>query len=240
MKVMLLAAGKGERMRPLTEHTPKPLLKAGGLSLIEHQIRKLAAAGFHDLVINHAWLGEQLEQALGAGGQLGVNIRWSPEGEPLETAGGIVQALPLLGPEPFAVVNADVWTDYPFARLHTALQPGLQAHLVLVPNPAHHPAGDFVLEPSGLLRLPQVAETAQNACASNTCTFNTCTFSGIAVYHPELFAAVTERKYPLFPLLKNAINKGRASAELYTGSWMDIGTPARLQELDLQLLQAVR
>lgn len=229
MKVMLLAAGKGERMRPLTAHTPKPLLRAGGLSLIEHQILKLAAAGFRDLVINHAWLGEQLEQALGSGSQLGVNISWSPEGEPLETAGGIVQALPLLGSEPFAVVNADVWTDYPFARLHTALQPGMQAHLVLVPNPDHHPAGDFILEPSGRLRMPEPAENAQNSH----------TFSGIAVYHPKLFASVTEKKYPLLPLLKQSIGKALASGELYTGSWMDIGTPARLHELDCQL-QAAR
>jgi MurNAc alpha-1-phosphate uridylyltransferase len=223
MKVMLLAAGKGTRMLPLTQHTPKPLLQAGGRSLIEHQLRKLQAAGFRDCVINHAWLGAQIEAALGDGQQLGLNIQWSREDEPLETAGGIVQALPLLGAEPFAVVNADVWTDYPFARLRTVLQPGRWAHLVLVPNPPQHPQGDFVLLPEG---RPALRETAQEQAH---------TFSGIAVYHPALFAAVTERKCALLPLLQQAIRSGRASAELYNGVWQDIGTPERLQALDLSL-----
>lgn len=226
MKVMLLAAGKGTRMLPLTQHTPKPLLQAGGRSLIEHQIHKLKAAGFSELVINHAWLGQQLEDALGDGSALGVQICWSREDEPLETAGGIIQALPLLGAAPFAVVNADIWTDYPFARLHAALTPGKLAHLVLVPNPAHNPRGDFVLTNQHELKL----------CEAATDTAHT--FSGIAVYHPEIFAGVTQRKYPLLPLLQQAIRDRRASAELFAGEWQDIGTPKRLRALDLSLTGA--
>lgn len=226
MKVMLLAAGKGTRMLPLTEHTPKPLLKVGGVSLIEHQIRKLASAGFHEVVINHAWLGAQLEQALGDGSALGVRIQWSRESEPLETAGGIIQALPLLGEQPFALVNADLWTDFPFERLQKALTPGMQAHLVLVANPQHHPSGDFVLGANGeLLQRSPEAKTAH-------------TYSGIAVFHPKLFAGVTEKKFPLLPLLEQAIKQKTATAEIYGGTWMDIGTPQRLQELDAQLLAA--
>jgi N-acetyl-alpha-D-muramate 1-phosphate uridylyltransferase len=220
MKVMLLAAGKGTRMQPLTEKVPKPLLQAGGCSLIEHQIRKLKAAGFGEFVINHAWLGKQLEQAFGDGSSLGVNIQWSPEDEPLETAGGINQALPLLGRQAFAVVNADVWTDYPFNRLHAALAREKLAHLVLVPNPVQHPAGDFVLQENAEVQMPQ---------SGNAITH---TFSGIAVYHPDLFAAVPARKFPLLPLLQQAMSSNSVSGELYAGTWMDIGTPQRLQALD--------
>lgn len=226
MKAMLLAAGKGTRMLPLTEHTPKPLLKAGGLSLIEHQINKLAAAGFTDLVINHAWLGAQIEQALGNGTQYGVRIAWSREDEPLETAGGIIQALPLLGDSAFVVVNADIWTDFPFATLRSALSRDAQAHLVLVTNPEHHRKGDFVLRESGKLALPQQADGS------------THTYSGIAVFHPSLFASVSERKYPLLPLLKNAIAAQRATGEVFSGSWLDVGTPERLRWLDAQLVSA--
>lgn len=223
MKVMLLAAGKGTRMLPLTQHKPKPLLQAGGRSLIEHQILKLKAAGFAEFVINHAWLGQQLEDALGDGAALGVQILWSREDEPLETAGGIVQALPLLGAAPFAVVNADIWTDFPFARLHTALQPGNLAHLVLVPNPAHNPRGDFVLNSAQELQLRESETEVAH------------TFSGIAVYQPSLFAGVSQRKYPLLPLLQHAIRERRATAELFAGEWQDIGTPERLRALDLIL-----
>lgn len=223
MKVMLLAAGKGTRMLPLTQHTPKPLLQAGGRSLIEHQILKLKAAGFNEFVINHAWLGQQLEDALGDGAALGVQILWSREDEPLETAGGIVQALPLLGAAAFAVVNADIWTDFPFARLHNALLPGNLAHLVLVPNPAHNLRGDFVLTAAQELKLREAEGEAAH------------TFSGIAVYHPSLFAGVSQRKYPLLPLLQHAIREQRASAELFAGEWQDIGTPERLRALDLSL-----
>jgi MurNAc alpha-1-phosphate uridylyltransferase len=223
MKVMLLAAGKGTRMLPLTAQTPKPLLQVGGRSLIEHQILKLQMAGFTDLVINHAWLGQQLEQVLGDGSRYGVQIKWSREDEPLETAGGIIHALPLLGSEPFMVVNADIWTDFPFATLRTALPEGGLAHLVLVANPAHHPRGDFVLNSKAQLELPQ-----HNAV-------QTFTYSGIAVFQPALFAGVTEHKYPLLPLLKNAIAANRASGQLHRGEWQDVGTPVRLQELDQQL-----
>ncbi len=224
MKVMLLAAGKGTRMLPLTATTPKPLLKAGGRSLIEHQIVKLQAAGFTELVINHAWLGQQIEQALGDGSRYGVQIHWSREDEPLETAGGIIQALPLLGSEPFVVVNADIWTDFHFATLRTALPAGGQAHLVLVPNPEHHTRGDFVLNTDAQLELP-----LHNGV-------QTFTYSGIAVYDPALFAGVSERLYPLLPLLKKAIAANTASGQVHRGAWLDVGTPQRLQELDKQLM----
>ncbi len=223
MKVMLLAAGKGTRMLPLTATTPKPLLQAGGRALIEHQLIKLQAAGFTDVVINHAWLGPQIEQALGDGSRFGVSIQWSREDEPLETAGGIIHALPLLGSEPFLVVNADIWTDFPFATLHTALREGELAHLVLVSNPEHHPRGDFVLHHNALLELPLPTDV------------HTYTYSGIAVYRPALFAGVSERKYPLLPLLKKAIAVNKASGEVYRGEWLDVGTPARLDELDQRL-----
>lgn len=223
MKVMLLAAGKGTRMLPLTAATPKPLLKAGGITLIEHQIRKLATHGFTDLVINHAWLGAQLEQALGDGRALGVSIQWSREGEPLETAGGIVRALPLLGPEPFVVVNADIWTDFPFATLGSALRMNDLVHLVLVPNPAHHPAGDFGLAATGRLLLIETVATSSY------------TYSGIAVFDPRLFAGMADGKAPLLPLLKKAIAETRASGALFGGEWIDVGTPERLAALDAQL-----
>jgi N-acetyl-alpha-D-muramate 1-phosphate uridylyltransferase len=225
MKAMLLAAGKGTRMLPLTATTPKPLLKAGGLSLIEHQILKLKAAGFTELVINHAWLGAQIEQALGNGRQHGVRIAYSAEGEPLETAGGIKQALSLLGEAPFVLVNADIWTDYPFARLHAALQQGDLAHLVLVQNPPHHPQGDFVLQYKRL-QLPLADAVSQPS---------TYTYSGIAVYHPRLFSELPVGKAPLLPLIKHAIDVHAASGEFYAGAWQDIGTPERLQSLDIEL-----
>jgi MurNAc alpha-1-phosphate uridylyltransferase len=223
MKAMLLAAGKGTRMLPLTATTPKPLLMAGGSTLIAHQIRKLAAQGFTQLVINHAWLGAQLEQALGDGSSLGVSIEWSREDAPLETAGGIIQALPLLGNSAFALVNADIWTDYPFASLRTALSADDLVHLVLVPNPAHHPEGDFVLDAAGRLGV------AESAGAQRY------TYSGIAVFDPRLFAGQPAGKAPLLPLLKQALAQGRASGELYRGAWSDIGTPERLAALDAQL-----
>ena len=226
MKVMLLAAGKGERMRPLTSHTPKPLLQAGGYSLLEHLIRKLAAHDFTDLVINHAWLGQQVEDAFGDGSKLGVHIAWSRETEPLETAGGIIKALPLLGDAPFAVVNGDIFTDYPFGKLRTALAAQDHVHLVLVANPEHHPKGDFSVDRTGRLQLP---------AASSSQTTATFTYSGIGVFHPRLFAGVTEMKYPLLSLLTQAINSQQASGSVFTGTWMDIGTPQRLAQLDQQL-----
>jgi MurNAc alpha-1-phosphate uridylyltransferase len=222
MKVMILAAGKGTRMLPLTEHLPKPLLRAGERSLIEHQILKLKAQGFSEFVINHAWLGEQIEQALGDGGQLGVRISWSPEGEPLETAGGIHHALHLLGEEPFLLVNGDVWTDYPFARLESAWRGDDLVHLVLVQNPAQHPQGDFSLD-------------AASRLIEKTPGQPSFTYSGIGVFDPRLFRSLQPGKHPLLPLLLQAIRSGQAGGEIYGGTWMDIGTPERLQLLNASL-----
>ena len=219
MKVMILAAGKGTRMLPLTEKMPKPLLRAGSRTLIEHQIIKLKDQGFRDLVINHAWLGEQLEQALGNGSKLGVNIRWSSEGEPLETAGGIHKALPLLGDEPFVVVNADVWTDFPYAALRSAKADADLIHLVLVDNPPQHSQGDFCI-------------TSGNRLAEKQPGLPTFTYSGIGVFSPALFSALPSGKYPLLPLLVDAIGKGKAGASFHKGIWLDIGTPERLKGLD--------
>ena len=222
MMAMILAAGRGERMRPLTDHLPKPLLKVGGKALIEYQIESLAAAGFRDLVINHAHLGAQIEAYLGSGERYGVRISWSrePDGA-LETGGGIFQALPALEGEGFLVVNADIWTDYPFARLAKpiSITSSFLAHLVLVDNPPEHPQGDFVLRDSRVL-----AEGAPRL-----------TFSGIGVYHRDLFRGCQPGRFPLAPLLRTAMEKGRVSGEHYTGAWRDIGTPERLAELDRML-----
>jgi MurNAc alpha-1-phosphate uridylyltransferase len=215
MKAMILAAGRGERMRPLTDTMPKPLLRIGGQTLIERHIHALAGAGIRELVINHAHLGRKLEQALGDGGNYGVDIRWSPEPEgALETGGGIFNALPLLGDAPFIVVNADIWTDYPFGELPE--QPEGLAHLVLVDNPAHHPGGDFVLSTGRVL---------QGGGAP-------LTFSGIGVYRPELFDGCAAGVFPLAPLLRRAMDDGRVSGAHYRGAWFDIGTPERLQEVN--------
>ncbi|MBL1263931.1 N-acetylmuramate alpha-1-phosphate uridylyltransferase MurU [Candidatus Methylomicrobium oryzae] len=216
MKAMILAAGRGERMRPLTDHTPKPLLKVAGKALIEHTLGRLVEAGFTEIVINHAHLGRQLETALGDGERYGARIRYSPEGEQaLETAGGIVNALPLLGDEPFLVVNGDIATDFPFAMLHAV--PVDLAHLILVDNPAHHPKGDFGLD--GQRRVVEDGEEP-------------FTFSGIGVYHPALFEQVPPGVSKLGPLLRRAISRQRVSGQKYDGFWMDVGTPERLQTLD--------
>lgn len=218
MKAMILAAGRGERLRPLTDRTPKPLLPAGGRPLIEHTIAALARAGFPEILINLSHLGEQIQARLGDGARLGAKLLYSPEGETaLETGGGIHRALPLLGGEPFLVVNGDIATDYPFERLHT--QPFGLAHLVLTDNPPHHPKGDFALREGALLDS----------------TENGYTFSGIGVYRPELFAGCKPGKFPLAPLLREAMAKGLVSGEIYRGFWMDIGTEARLRELDERL-----
>ncbi len=218
MKAMILAAGRGERMRPLTDHTPKALLKAGGKALIEYRIESLAAAGFRDLVINHAHLGAQLEAYLGNGERYGVRITWSREPDAaLETGGGIFQALTWLDGEPFLVVNADIWTDYPFARLARPIT-GL-AHLVLVDNPPQHPQGDFMLLDSRV----QAEGTPR------------LTFSGIGVYHRDLFRGCQAGRFPLTPLLRHAMDSGQVTGEHYTGAWRDIGTPERLDELDRAL-----
>lgn len=215
MKAMILAAGRGERMRPLTDVTPKPLLKVGGDYLIAHHLHSLVAAGITEIVINHAWLGAQLEQVLGDGSQYGVKINYSAEGDTgLETAGGIKRALPLLGEEPFLVVNGDVWTDFKFETLPQVPQ-GL-AHLVLVDNPLFHQSGDFALQ-DGYVQGGGEQKL---------------TFSGIGVYRPELFDSVPDGKAPLAPLLRQAMAKGDVSGEHYCGGWVDVGTPQRLSELD--------
>ena len=216
MRTMILAAGRGERMRPLTDHTPKPLLPVGGKPLIQYHIERLAAAGVREIVINHAHLGEQIEQTLGDGSQLGVRLRYSVEGQgqALETGGGIFKALPLLGPGPFLVVNGDVWTDYPFPDL--ALDPGDLAHLVLVENPPQHQKGDFALDGD---RVHQDGEPRY-------------TFSGIGVYRQELFAGCTPGAFSIVPLLRRAMAENRVGGHLYRGHWFDIGTPERLQALN--------
>ena len=213
MKAMILAAGRGERMRPLTDHTPKPLLEVGGQYLIEYHIRSLVAAGVTDLVINYAHLGEQIEAALGDGSVYGATIQYSPEAEALETGGGIFNALPLLGDSPFIVVNGDIWTDYSVVRL---LQRPHLAHLVLVNNPDHHPQGDFALD-DGLVRDEGDKKL---------------TFSGISVLAPSLFAQCDGGAFPLAPLLRQAMAQGQVTGEYYGGAWLDIGTPERLQSLD--------
>ena len=217
MKAMILAAGRGERMRPLTDNTPKPLLQAGGRYLIEYHLRALADAGFEQVVINHAHLGEQLEQALGDGSSYGLSIVYSAEKTALETGGGIFRALPLLGDEPFLVVNGDVWTDYPYERLRT--QAVQLAHLVLVDNPPQHPKGDFALEEG------RVSETVGQRL----------TFAGIGIYRAELFAGCKEGAFPLAPILRRAMAADLVSGEHYQGRWFDIGTPERLTQLDEML-----
>lgn len=215
MKAMILAAGRGERMRPLTDRTPKPLLQAGGRALIEYTIEALRNAGIRELVINYAHLGSMLVDHLGDGSQYGVRIQYSAEPEgALETGGGIKRALPLLGHEPFLVVNSDVWTD--FRYLLPPLARGDLAHLILVANPPHHQAGDFCLSDG------EVHETGEHRL----------TFSGLGLYHPELFADAPDGAFPLAPLLRKAMRDGRVSGEYYRGKWMDIGTPQRLADLD--------
>lgn len=215
MRAMILAAGRGARMRPLTDHTPKPLLQVGGKPLIVWHIERLAQAGISELVINHAYLGQQIENALGNGSQWQVHIRYSAEQTALETAGGIAKALPLLGDQPFLVVNGDVFTDIDFASTH--LPAGKLAHLVMVDNPEQHAAGDFALQ-DGLVQ--QAAD-------------NRLTFSGIGVYHPHLFEPVRSGEAAkLAPLLISAMQQGLVSGQHHTGIWHDIGTPQRLEQLD--------
>lgn len=217
MKAMILAAGRGNRMRPLTDHTPKPLLEAGGKPLIQHHIERLAAAGIHDLVINHAHLGEQIEARLGDGRIFGVRIRYSPEETALETGGGIHRALPLLGDAPFLVINGDIWCDLDPGALH--LDDWDLAHLVLVANPSHHPRGDFAL----------------SAGRVQTDGPERLTFSGIGVYRPELFTDCHPGAFPLAPLLRAAMRDGRVGGQFHGGQWLDIGTPERLRALDAWL-----
>ena len=222
MKAMILAAGKGERMRPLTDQCPKPLLKVQGRPLVEHTILKLRAAGFRDLVINLSYLGEMIENYLQDGSRYDVRICYSRESEPLETGGGIQQALPLLtadGNNPFVLINADVWTQFNPGHLKNALHKNDLAHLVLVPNPSHNPRGDFYYGGGR-------AEPRDDKRPAYT-------YSGIAVIHPDLIRRFSPAadKFPLLPLLLRAMDEKRVSAELYEGLWVDVGTPARLASL---------
>ena len=211
---MILAAGRGERMRPLTDNTPKPSLEISGKPLIQYQVENLVSAGIKDIVINHAIMGDRIENFLGNGQRLGANIIYSAEGNlPLETGGGIFHALPYLGDAPFIAVNADIWTDFPYQDLPATLN-GL-AYLILVNNPAHNPHGDFSLD---------------GGYISNKGTVR-YTYSGIGVYKPELFQHCKNGIFPLAPLIREAADRQQVSGEIYQGVWIDIGTPERLQEL---------
>jgi len=245
---MLLAAGRGERMRPLTDTTPKPLLEVGGKPLIVWHIERLAQAGITDLIINHAHLGAQIESALGDGSRYGVYIHYSDEGTALETAGGIAYALHLLGDEPFAVVNGDIWCDYDFSRLTkqatTLKASGDAAHLVMVNNPVQHPNGDFGLESGRIKALPLAPFVRGKPDRTSPDKgrlggISVLTFSGIGIYQPSMFANISRgTKAPLAPLLRENISAGRVSGEHHTGPWTDVGTPQRLAELDKELRSA--
>lgn len=230
MKAMILAAGRGERMRPLTLTTPKPLLSAGGKPLIEYHLERLYQAGFQDVIINHAWLGEQIEYTLGNGERFGLSLDYSREGEPLETAGGIVRALPLLSrPDSdwFMVINGDIWADFDLARLQPpAVDSGfaIDAILVLADNPSHHSQGDFCLNHNGML--------------SEGCTIKEgerLTFTGISLLHRRLFDGLTDQAGKLGPVLRAAMKKDRVAGLHHGGRWVDVGTPERLRALDQQL-----
>jgi N-acetyl-alpha-D-muramate 1-phosphate uridylyltransferase len=213
---MLLAAGRGERLRPITDTVPKPLVEVAGKPLIAYHLEALARAEVRDVVINLSLLGEKIRATLGDGSRYGVRIAYSEEGPvPLETGGGIHRALPLLGPNPFLVVNSDVWTDMDFSRVPT-LEEGAEARLLLAPNPPHHPRGDFGLEGDFVVEREA----------------GRFTYTGIGVYRPELFAGCAPGKFPLLPLLKRAIAARRLRGEVYRGDWLDIGSPERLAWLD--------
>ncbi|HEV2284730.1 MAG TPA: nucleotidyltransferase family protein [Steroidobacteraceae bacterium] len=218
MKAMLLAAGRGERMRPLTDSIPKPLVPVAGRPLIAWHLAALAAAGYREVVINTSWLAEALHASLGDGTGFGVRITWSDEGPvPLETGGGIFRAVPLLGPGPFLVVNADIWTDIDFARL--ALEADAHAHLVLVANPPHNVRGDFGLDGGRIVSRDS----------------DRFTYSGVGVFRPEFFHDSVPGRFPLLPLLNRAIAERRLRGELHRGAWSDVGTAERLAALDARL-----
>lgn len=219
---MILAAGRGQRMRPLTDHTPKPLLPVNGVPLIVWHLKRLADAGFVDVIINHAWLGQKIEQALGDGSQWSLRIQYSAESPALETAGGIARALPLLGADPFLVINGDIWCDWPLARaadvaLALKSRAGALAHLVLVDNPTHNLSGDFCLSKDAIVQSDGQPKL---------------TFSGVGIYTPALFKDVDpNRASPLAPLLRQAMAKRAVHGEHHDGCWIDVGTPERLQAL---------
>lgn len=229
MKAMILAAGLGQRMRPLTDHFPKPLLPVAGKPLIQFHLEALAQAGVRDVVINLAYLGDKIRNFVGSGRKFGLRVEYSPETELLETGGGVLRALPLLGPEPFLLVNADVWSDFDFTALvKRSLNQAEQGHLIVVPNPDFHPYGDFLMDAEGYLTSehPQASELGY-------------TFAGISVLRPELISNYCERrqKFPLVEALRAAIAQHRVTAEVYEGRWSDVGTPGRLQSLDRLLTE---
>lgn len=214
MNVMILAAGRGERLRPITDSLPKALVEVRNRSLLERHLDRLAAAGFSNVVINLGWLGDAIMERVGSGARYGLTVAYSPEGDDvLETGGGIHRALPLLGEQPFLVVNADVYTDMPFPR---RIADDADAHLVLVPRPPHRRSGDFGID-DGRVRNDAAPEY---------------TFSGVAVYRPGLFDGLEPGRFPLAPLLRAAANRGRVTGEVYRGMWEDVGTPARLDALN--------
>lgn len=215
MRAMILAAGRGDRMRPLTDKTPKPMLKVNGKPLIQYHVENLVQSGIVDIVINHAVFGDQIENYLGNGKTLGARIVYSAEGnEPLETAGGIINVLTLLGDVPFITVNADIWTDFPFQQLIESSK-GSLSHIILVDNPEHNPAGDFSLQGNKVLNKGK----------------SMLTFSGISVFKPEFFKDCSAGSASLTPILRQAVSQGRVTASHYQGWWQDIGTPERLSSL---------
>lgn len=217
-RAMVLAAGRGERMRPITDSCPKPLVQVAGRPLIEYHLEGLARAGIREVVINLSWLGEQIRAHLGDGDRFGLALEYSPEGYPaLETGGGIFRALPLLGDAPFVLVNADIYCPFDFSSL--GLSGNDLAELVMVPNPAHNPAGDFVLEDERM----------------HAGDGRRLTFSGISVLHPDLFRGCSDGAFPLAPLLVSAMERDRVSGRLHRGLWSDVGTPERLAELEATL-----
>lgn len=228
MRAMVLAAGRGERMRPLSDRVPKPLLRAGGKPLIGHMLEGLARAGVREVIVNLSWLGAQIREALADGAAHGVRILYSEEGPvPLETGGGVLHAFPLLGPDPFLVVSGDIWTDFDFGRLTAGAEPldaGADARIVLVRNPPYHPRGDFGL--SG----DRVTEGGPE----------TLTYANIGLYRRELFNDCTPGRFPLVMPLRRAIAAGRLRGEFYGGGWMNVGTPDQLAMLDARLSQAER
>ena len=218
MKAMVLAAGRGERMRPITDKLPKPLVPVAGKPLIVYHLERLAAAGIRDVVVNLSWLGERIRAALGDGGDYGLSISYSEEGPvPLETGGGIFKALPLLGPGPFLVVNGDTWSDIDYS--HLALEDGANGRIVLVPNPTHNLRGDFGVEGDFVVDRPT----------------DRFTYSGVGVYRPEFFDGCSPGRFPMLPLLKRAIAARVLRGELHGGEWCDVGTPERLAALDAEV-----
>lgn len=228
MKAMILAAGLGQRMRPLTDVLPKPLLQVGGKSLLQYHLEALNEAGIEDVIINLAYLGEKIRTFVGDGTQFGLRVHYSQEPEPLETGGALLNALPLLGEEPFLLINGDVWSDYSFVRLKNySLAEQYHGHLILVPNPEFHPAGDFALAPSGVL-------IDDSNCPRYT-------FAGISLLRPQMIRAYPHlrKKFPLGEVLRWSIASGKLTAEQFNGHWSDVGTPERLYNLD-QTLESLR